>query len=258
MILLNPTYESMRAALSTPEQLIAQGTPIHRGRNELAVVEVKGVRLCIKRYGLSNPLRRFIYRYLRAPKGLRALQNAMTLRAAGFESPEPVAYIERHSVWGIEDSYYICLYEDGQTLYRWGDRTINEIKDEVVSLGQWTAQLHEAGLLLLDFTPGNILCSQTGFALVDTNRMKQGKITIRQGLKNMAGLWLQPEAAALLATTYAASRGAKEPEQYVPLFAQYRRCFWRRFVRRHGLHDLIVHRDLDGSSYTYHFNETIR
>lgn len=257
MIRINPKYSSLQSSLEHPEQLMQEGTLIHRGRNELRVVEVEGVRVCIKQYGVPNIWRRFVYRFLRAPKGLRAWRNTQILRDAGFESPEEVAYIQYNSLCGIDKSYYICLYQKGKTLYRWGDKPLPEIETEVISLAQQTARLHEAGLLLCDYTPGNILHTENGFAYVDTNRMKQGKVSVQQGLRNMAGLWLQPEEADLLARTYAETRDANG-EQAVKWMRRYRRVFWRRFVRRHRLKDCIIHHDLDGSVYKYPFNSTIQ
>ena len=258
MILLNPTYASLRPALMHPEQLIDRGTPIHRGRNELYVTEVEGIRLCIKRYGIPNLFRRFVYRYLRSPKGLRAWRNSLTLREAGFGSPEPVAYIQNESLAGIGACYYICLYADGETLYRWGDRQAEEISGELERFARFAAKLHEAGLMMSDFTPGNILQTEEGFLLVDTNRMRKGRVSVERGLRTMSGLWMQPQTATLLARFYVQARGVSPTEPYEALFAKYRRRFWRRFVRRHGLQDKIVHRDLDGSEFIYHFNSTVQ
>ena len=254
---MNPTYASLQPYWEHPEQLMDKGTPIHRGRNELRVVEVEGVRVCIKQYGVPCVWRRLVYRFLRMPKGMQAWQNTQTLRAAGFDSPEEVAYIQYDTALGIDRSYYICLYQEGRTLYQWGEKNIEEIQADVTALAQLTARLHEAGLMLCDYTPGNILQTKNGFAYVDTNRMRQGKVSVRMGLSNMAGLWLQPEAADVLARTYAEARGAN-PEQAVEQYRSFRKKFWRRFVRRHHLKDCIIHHDLDGSEYRFTFNSTIR
>lgn len=257
MIWINPTYEPLRPVLSDPEELIRRGTPLHQGRNQLYVTEADGLRLCIKQFGFSSAWKRFLYRYLRPSKGWRAWQNSHRLLAAGFDTPEPVAYIQDNAWYGIVRSYYICLYQPGQTLYQWGDQTLSAIEQDLKALAHFAARLHEARMLLCDFTPGNILLTEKGFALVDTNRMRFGHVTVRQGLRNLSGLWLQPDAAALLARTYAQARGA-DAAQCERLYAAYRRRFWRRFARRHGLTDRITHRDLNGSSYTYTFNTTIR
>lgn len=258
MIYINPTYEPLRALLSDPKALMAQGRTIHIGRNELRCVEVQGEKLCIKQYGLPGWLNRWVYRYWRTPKGLRAYQNAFRLREADFETPEPIAYIQYDTWRGIRESYYICRYEQGQTLYQWGDKPLKTIKEDVKAFAVFAARLHEAGYMLCDFTPGNILQTATGFTLVDINRMRFGICSIRQGLRNMAGLWLQPEVADYLAEQYITVRGAAESEQAVSLYRQYRRSFWRRFTRRHHLTDCIVHTDVDGSQYTYPFTSTIQ
>lgn len=258
MILLNPTYAFLRPALMHPEQLINLGEPIHRGRNKLYVAEIEGVRLCIKQYRIPNLLLRFVYRYFRKPKGFRAWQNTIMLREAGFGSPEPVAYIQNESLTGIHACYYICLFVEGKTLYHWGDSKTIETCREIERFAHFAAKLHESGLMMNDFTPGNILQTKEGFVLVDTNRMHKGFVSVERGLRNMVGLWMQPETATMLARLYAKERGALPSESYESLYAKYRKRFWCRFARRHNLEDNIVHRDLNGSEYTYHFNSVIR
>lgn len=257
-MIINPTYEPLRAMLSEPEKLMAQGQIIHLGRNELRRVEVQGESLCIKRYGVPGWLNRWIYRHWRTPKGLRAYRNAFRLREAGLDTPEPIAYIQYGTWWGIGDSYYICRYEPGQTLYHWGDKPLNAIQEELKAFAVFAARLHEVGLMLSDFTPGNILRTGKGYTLVDINRMREGSCSVRQGIRNMAGLWLQPETADYLAEQYVCARKAAHPEEAIRLFRKARRAFWRRFTCRHHLKEVIIHTDVDGSRYTYHFNSTIQ
>ncbi|MBR1481270.1 MAG: hypothetical protein IJ609_05035 [Paludibacteraceae bacterium] len=258
MIELNPAYEHLRADVQSIDSLIARATLIHRGRNTLYQVDMAGLHLCIKCYGFSSVFKRWMYRYLRASKARRAWRNTLLLRQAGIHSPEPVALLETYSLRGIETSYYICRYEPGATLYHLGDLPLSECRPTVVRLARFAAAMHERDIMLSDFTPGNILLTAGGFALVDTNRMSIGRVSLLKGLHNMAGLWLQPDAAELLAREYVTARGETSPEPYVRAFACYRRLFWKRFARRHRLRGLIIHRDMDGSSYTYHFNTTIR
>lgn len=258
MLELNSTYEDLRFDLQSIDSLLERATLIHEGRNTLWRVEVEGQSLCVKRYGFSSMLKRWIYRYLRPSKAQKAWHNTICLRQAGIDSPEPVALIETYSLRGIENSYYICRYEQGSTLYRWGDCALQDIQQQVVQLAHFAASLHRAGLMLTDFTPGNILLADDHFILVDTNRMNVGKVSIKRGLKNMAGLWLQPEVAELLAREYVTARGGSDIDKYARAFAQYRRLFWLRFTQRHYLRDVISHYDLDGTCYMYHFNTTIR
>ena len=256
-IAINPKYESLRATLDSPEELVRRGTLIHQGRNALYLTEAEGVPLCIKQFGFANGFKRFVYRFLRSPKGLRAWENSLRLREAGIETPEPVAYLQEDAWWGVKRSYYICRYQAGQTLYAWGAKPVDEIREGLILLAALAAKMHEADMLFCDFTPGNILLTGPGFSLVDTNRMRFGRVSVEQGLRSMAGLWLQPEAAALLARTYAEQREA-DPEACAQRFATCRRLFWQRFARRHRLTDSITHHDLDGSQFTYDLSTTLR
>lgn len=258
MILVNPTYKPLRALLSDPKALMTRGHTIHLGRNELRYVEVQGVDLCIKQYGVPGWFNRWVYRHWREPKGIRAYQNAIRLRKAGFNTPDPIAYIQYDTWWGIRESYYICRYVQGQTLYQWGDKALSDIKEEVQAFALFAARLHDAGFMLCDFTPGNILMTKDGFALVDINRMRFGSVSVQQGLRNMAGLWLQPEVADYLAEQYVRARGGMQPNQAAARYQQYRRSFWRRFTRRHHLSDCIVHTDVDGAQFMFHLKTTIQ
>ena len=159
---LNPAYERLRSRLEDCEKLIAEGTLIHRGRNRLYIVETGGVTLCIKKYGTPNLFKSFAYRYLCAPKGLRAWRNSERLREAGMLSPEPVAYIQNNRPWGIRESYYICLYHPGRTLYEWGNQPLGKIRNAIEQFAVMTAQMHEKGLRMRDYTPGNILQTEQG------------------------------------------------------------------------------------------------
>lgn len=254
---LNPAYERLRSRLEDCEKLIAEGTLIHRGRNRLYIVETGGVTLCIKKYGTPNLFKSFAYRYLCAPKGLRAWRNSERLREAGMLSPEPVAYIQDNRPWGIRESYYICLYHPGRTLYEWGNQPLGKIRNAIEQFAVMTAQMHEKGLRMRDYTPGNILQTEQGFILVDTNRMRCGRVSIRRGLKEMSGLWMQPDAATFLAQTYAKARGAQETAPYEKAMRQYRKRFWQRFARRHHLSDEIIHHDLDGTQYPFDLTATL-
>ncbi len=261
MTLVNPKYDRLSAWLLSPAQIMQTATPIHIGRNTLAVTELDGTELCIKQYAVPSAFKSFVYKYLCKPKGLRAWQHSDLLRQAGFFSPENIAYIDYCTPTGLGVSYYICRYEHGTTLYHWGDKSLEEIADGVIALAQHTAALHNSRLLLRDYTPGNILLTDNGFCLVDTNRMKQGYVSIEAGLRNMAGLWLQPEAADLLAKTYLQCRNShtnSDDSNMVSLFKHYRKKFWQRFARRHNLHGEIVHHDLDGGEYHFCYESTIR
>ena len=251
-LLLNPKYEHLRPFFEQIESLMTRGQMIHKGRNRLCTIEIEGVTICVKAYRKPIFINQFIYRFFRKTKGLRAWQHSDILREAGFDSPENVAYIQNNTFSGIGICYYVCLFQEGKTLYHWGNKCLAEIQEDVRAFAQLTARLHQAGLLLNDYTPGNILQTDTGFTFVDTNRMLQGNVSIKQGLKNIARLWMQPEVADFLAQEYLAVRGVQCGQHELLLMRKYRKDFWCRFAKKHHIGTEKVHTDLNGS--TYHFN----
>lgn len=237
---------------------MTKGTMIHIGRNRLCTIQIDNIKICIKEYRKPLFFNQFIYRFFRKPKGLRAWQHANILRDAGFDSPENIAYIQHNTCLGIGICYYICLFQEGQTLYHWGEQSLATIQTEVHELALLTARLHNAGLLLNDYTPGNILRTASSFAFVDTNRMQKTTITLKQGLQNMAGLWMQPDVADLLTQQYCFARGITCTHYHINLMRNYRKTFWKKFAKKHHINAEIVHQDLDGSTYTFNILPTIQ
>lgn len=256
-LLLNPKYNPLRPYLENIRDLMTKGSMIHIGRNRLCVVEVEGVKICIKEYRKPIFINRFVYRFLRSTKGLRAWQHSDILRRSGFDSPENIAYIQFNTLLGIGVCYYVCLFQEGQTLYRWGNQPLSKIQTDVKTFAQHTARLHDSKLMLCDYTPGNILQTKTGFSFVDTNRMLQGEVSIKAGLKNMAGLWMQPEVADYLTQQYIVARGMECTQHDIVLMRNYRKHFWKKFAQKHHITTEKVHTDLDGSQYFFNIQLTI-
>ena len=155
----------------------------------------------------------------------------------GFETPCPIAYIEETKMGLIGHSYFMSV----QSPYRYnfcqfGNADIKSCEDVVTAFAEFTARLHEAGILHLDYSPGNILYDKIGeeyhFSLVDINRMHFGEVDIKKGCANFARLWGQTPFFILLGKEYARSRGMDE-EECVRLILHYRKKFWNRYRRRH-------------------------
>lgn len=243
-ILLNPKYEHLRAYLGDLERHFEEGREIYGGRNSIRVCRTEGLELNVKRYGIPALPNRVIYTLFRAPKGLRAFRYPQKLLALGFESPEPVAYLEERRGGLIARSYFIslqCPYR--RRLYEWGDAEPAEGNELVRAFARYTARLHEAGVMHLDYSPGNVLFDRVDgawhFSLVDTNRMHFGPVSVEQGCANFARLWGQPVLFRLLADEYAAARHA-DPERCRRLVMAARNRFWKRFARRHRVKYRLV------------------
>lgn len=236
--IINPAYEGMRDFIeSLPGRFDKEGTLIHDGRNKIRVFDVDGVQLNVKRYHRPAPLNRFVYSFLRKPKGLRAYEYPARLAAAGIETPEPVAYIEEREGRMITDSYFVsiqCPY--GNAMYGFGNADPESCREFIGAFARFIAKAHEAGILHLDLSPGNVLYRHDAdgwhFSLIDINRMRFGKVDVPTGCANFARLWGQPGFFRILGEEYAAVRHADTGE-CVRMVTEARNRFWRRFVRRH-------------------------
>lgn len=225
------------------------GKVIYRGHNLIKVVRLSdGTLINIKRYCIPHLINRVIYSFIRKPKGLRAFIYPERLINVGIDTPEPLAYIELRKKLLISHSFLITrqigLHRD---LYEFGDKPIDNDNDRKIlaDLASYTAKMHTNGILHRDFSPGNILFDTTPdgstvFSVVDINRMSFGKVSVREGVENMARLWGQPVMFDILADEYARQRGA-DPVKCRRWLKEARRRFWTRFSQRHKVkYNLIL------------------
>lgn len=240
-LFLNKKYESLRSYLSNLDLHFSEGEDFFKNRrNVIRVLRTDGVELCVKRYGQPRGIRRIIYSFLRAPKGLRAYRYPDVILSRGFESPEPIAYIENRNAFRLLGTTYLvtamCPY--GRRFFEFGDAEAEACREDIEAFARYAARLHEAGILHLDFSPGNILWEKQDdgyhFALVDTNRMRFGKVSVRCGCENFARLWGQLAFFRILAGEYAKARGA-DPDECFAWMRKARARFWHRFSRRHNV-----------------------
>jgi serine/threonine protein kinase len=213
-------------------ELVQQGS-----RNVLRRFAVGGRNLVVKRFGRPNAVNRVAYTFLRKPKGQRAYEYALRMLGAGFDTPEPVAYIE-YRRWGmVSDSYFVsaeCTYS--RRFYEFGNADVRDCEDIVRAFARYAAAFHEAGMLHRDFSPGNILFDKVDgewkFSFVDINRMHFGPVDVKTGCRNFARLWGQLDFFRVIADEYAKARHADAAECFATVRAA-RRAFWTRFARRH-------------------------
>lgn len=194
-IMINPKYEYLREYVERiPKDFETIGTVIHSGRNLIKMITVDGLDINVKRYTIPPLINRIAYAFFRPSKGKRAFVYPEKLLEKGFETPCPIAYIEETKMGLIGHSYFMSV----QSPYRYnfcqfGNADIKSCEDVVTAFAEFTARLHEAGILHLDYSPGNILYDKIGeeyhFSLVDINRMHFGEVDIKKGCANFARLW---------------------------------------------------------------------
>lgn len=119
--------------------------------------------------------KRFIYGFLRKSKAFRAFDNALELEKLGISTPGPLAAVECRKSGFIGRTYYICEYLPGWSEMR-GVEQRPDFPDFARSLAEFIYRLHRNGVLMKDFSQGNVLFRKSGayyeFTLVDINRME--------------------------------------------------------------------------------------
>ncbi|WP_073346881.1 lipopolysaccharide kinase InaA family protein [Bacteroides congonensis] len=237
-IVVNPTYEHLREFIENiPNTFEKKGRIIYSGRNLIKVIEVDGVEINVKRYGVPAFVNRVVYSFFRDPKGRRAFEYPQMLLEKGFETPVPIAYVEERRFGLITHSYFISMQSPyRRNFYEFGNVDVSHCRDVIVSFARYTANLHQAGILHRDYSPGNILFDyidgEYHFMLVDINRMTFGKISVEMGCANFARLWGQKAFFVLLAKEYAQARCADE-SYCVERVLECRRKFWTYFAKKH-------------------------
>ncbi len=236
----NKRYENIRKFIEElPDNFDANGEYVYDGRRNLIKLFVApdGTRLNVKRYHKPRFLNSPVYSFgIRKPKGLRAFEYPQELYKRGFDTPEPIAYIEERHIGILGASYFIsiqCDYE--HKMYEFGDAGAGTYEDFCSAFGRYTAKMHDAGILHRDYSPGNILWTvkedgKYHFSLVDINRMKFGHISMNEGCANFARLWGPKCFILLIARSYGSSRGmnVNECEQHV---LKYRKRFWKHYMK---------------------------
>lgn len=196
--------------LSIPERFDNEGELIYSGRNTLKVMDIGGVRMCIKSFQLPHIINRVAYAYIRPSKAERSYEYAARMVEMGVGTPEPVGYILFKDAVGLTHSYYISLQLDGAITFRGiADLPVAEQDDIYRAFTRFTYNFHQKGIYFIDHSPGNTLLRKESdgkyhFYLVDLNRTRFEAVSVQKGLKNLSMLELPADKLNIIAGEYAA------------------------------------------------------
>jgi len=180
-------------------------------RNKIRLFYLNGKTVNIKSFKVPNLINQIAYKFFRKSKARRSYEFANRLLEYGIGTPQPIAFFENSSFFGIQESYYVCEHLQCDLTFR----ELVEIPDYpeyTIILQQFMHfcyELHEKGVEFLDHSPGNTLIVKTApeqyqFYLVDLNRMQfHDQMSFELRMKNLARLTPKKEMIEQMSVYYA-------------------------------------------------------
>ncbi|MDE6301714.1 MAG: lipopolysaccharide kinase InaA family protein [Muribaculaceae bacterium] len=163
-------------------------TVIYEGRNRVVKLCHEDRDINIKSFRIPHIINRLVYTTLRHSKARRSYENSLRLRNLGFNTPEPLAYVEIHHGPLLGKSYFVSQQLTGFHEMRsfLPGEDIDRLADQ---LGALIARLHDVGVWVKDFSQGNLLRrlderNRYDFFMVDLNRMEFDVTDRRKLMKN--------------------------------------------------------------------------
>ncbi len=212
--IVNPAFKHLQDFISSlPERFEKEGSTVHKARNEIKVFEVEGLSVNVKAYRVPIFINRVAYSFFRPSKARRAYEYAFKVLEKGFETPEPIAYIEEYKGGLLHRSFFISTHSDlSRNFYDFkNDDVTNTGREELIeAFADYTAKLHESGILHQDYSSGNVLYGerdgQFHFSLIDINRMKFCPVDKNTAYHNFCRLCGNDDFFIRFGTVYAKAR----------------------------------------------------
>ena len=238
-VVINPKYSFLTDFIyHLPECFFKEGETIYQGRNILKRYDVQGFHLIVKRFKRPYIINQVVYSFFRESKARRSFGYSLEVQKRGIGVADPIAYIEIKHGGLLTDSYYISLYMESMEELR-EYMAVYKVEDRELRLAfaRFTAQMHKAKILHVDYSPGNILVRKQAdsyvFALVDVNRMKFKNVSVVDACKNLARLATSRKVLDEVACEYASQRGWNSLE-IIRLMGEYSDHFFRNYTFRLG------------------------
>ena len=232
-IIVDRKYRSLESYVEQLPVTFNTGELVYAARNVLRRFCWDGTIVVVKKYKIPILLNRFVYGRFRKSKARRSFEYARILNEKGFRTPQPVAYIEERCCRLLSDSYLVTLNEDFPEMMR-RFHTDESLTDEgkmiLWAFAAYTRDLHEAGILHQDYSPGNI-AFKVEFSLFDINRMHFGRISKKMCLRNFCRLTPSVAVLSYLVGEYARIRGWNVEESVCEAVSEQAK-FFSRSARR--------------------------
>ena len=211
-------------------------------RNKIKLFELDSITINIKSFKIPNFINKIIYRYFRESKAARSFLNAKILIHNYIGTPEPIAYFEEVSFFGLKRSYYLCKHLDADFMFR--DLVENEnfpdCENILRQFIRFSFNMHEKGIEFLDHSPGNTLIKKEengmySFYLVDLNRMNfHENIDFQARMKNFSRLTSKEEIVVIMSDEYAKLSGENAENVFQAMW-KHTQEFQHKFYRKKQL-----------------------
>jgi hypothetical protein len=237
-LVIHPDYQYLENFLmQLPQDFENNGTLVYKARNVLKTFYASDLELNVKKYRKPLLVNRIAYTFFRKSKARRAYENAEALLKCGFDTPQPVAYLELFSDGLLERSYFVSLQlTDFRMMREFADGSDVKGREDIIrALGVYVADLHVKRILHLDLSVGNVLFRKENdvvkFWMVDLNRMRFCTIGKKKGCRNFERLRGNDDFFRILVESYAAERGF-DPELCLKNILFYQQKSVRNFARK--------------------------
>ncbi len=180
-------------------------------RNQIKLVDLEDQKINIKSFKIPHIFNQIVYKFFRKSKAKRSYQYANKLLKLGIGTPQPIAFFEKFSGFGLKKSYYISEHLQVDLMFK--DLVDNPAyQNHELILRQFTKfcfDLHQNGIEFLDHSPGNTLIKKISdneyqFFLVDLNRMHfHDTISFEERMKNLSRLTPRQEMIVIMSDEYA-------------------------------------------------------
>ncbi|MGX7668341.1 lipopolysaccharide kinase InaA family protein [Flavobacterium pedocola] len=209
----NPEYKHLEAEFDRIlNDFATSGEQVGYGkRNAIKAFEVATFKVNVKCFKTPNFFNGIVYGFFRKSKAQRSFEYANLLLSKGIGTPEPFAYYQEKSAFGLRKSYYFSLQQDVDGMFQ----TLKfepdfPNRDEIIKQSAaFYFKIHNEGIEFMDNTAGNTLFKKLGenqyaFYLVDLNRMRfHTNIPMAIRIKNLARLTVDPHMNTILGNEYA-------------------------------------------------------
>jgi len=172
--------DAMVLLLADPDPVMNAGNLLKDGNTAtVALVEIEGQRLVVKRYNIKNT-RHAIKRGFRPSRAWVSWRNAHRLESLGIPTPKPIALVEKRFGPFRSTAYFITEYVDGMNAYNllhsdWEKES--NLGNMVTRFGQLFQLLAGASISHGDSKATNYLIASHELFITDLDAMREHRFT---------------------------------------------------------------------------------